>query len=75
MNGKKLRDIRNYIGQSQREFATLLGVGPAYLSQMENGHKPISDRVRMQLAKHVQITPELTEAVKRYEFFLDDNKK
>lgn len=36
--GAKLREIRNQIGLTQKDFAVRLGVSLPYLNQMENNH-------------------------------------
>jgi XRE family transcriptional regulator, fatty acid utilization regulator len=37
--GAKLRDVRQRVMLSQRDFAQRLGVSIPYLSQMENNHR------------------------------------
>lgn len=51
--GRKIRDYRDNIGQTQAEFAEKIGVKRATLSLIENGEQPPSLEV---LAKVIQIT-------------------
>lgn len=69
LTNNQLRNIRLYLNLSQKQMADLLGISRPYLSMIETGEKPISERVNMQLAKHVQTTPEFLEAVERYKSF------
>lgn len=36
--GSKLREIRQSLGVTQRDFATRLGISLPYANQMENNH-------------------------------------
>jgi transcriptional regulator with XRE-family HTH domain len=38
LSGAEVRYLRKYAGMPAREFARLLGIDPAYLSRIENGH-------------------------------------
>ena len=69
MNHEQIRNIRLYLNLSQKQMSDLLGISRPYLSMIESGDKPISSRVQMQLAKHVQTSPEFLEAVERYKGF------
>ena len=48
--GAKLREIRQRIGLTQKDFAAKLGVSLPYLNQMENNHRPVSSAVILALA-------------------------
>ncbi|MEX0350505.1 MAG: short-chain fatty acyl-CoA regulator family protein [Paracoccaceae bacterium] len=49
--GAKLREIRNRLGLTQKEFATKLGVSLPYANQMENNNRPVSTTVVLALAQ------------------------
>jgi predicted transcriptional regulator/DNA-binding XRE family transcriptional regulator len=53
--GAKLREIRNRVSLTQREFATKLGVSLPYLNQMENNNRPVSTTVLLALAQEFGI--------------------
>lgn len=69
MTNEQLRNIRLYLNFSQEQFSSMLSISRQYLSKLETGERPISERVKMQLAKHVQTTPEFLDAVERYQSF------
>ncbi len=48
--GAKLRETRQRLGLTQKEFAAKLGVSLPYLNQMENNHRPVSTTVVLALA-------------------------
>ncbi|WP_158967391.1 helix-turn-helix transcriptional regulator [Chachezhania sediminis] len=48
--GAKLREIRNRLGLTQKDFAAKLGVSLPYLNQMENNNRPVSTTVVLSLA-------------------------
>ncbi|WP_375691058.1 short-chain fatty acyl-CoA regulator family protein [Pseudooceanicola sp. LIPI14-2-Ac024] len=49
--GAKLRETRQKLGLTQKEFATKLGVSLPYLNQMENNNRPVSTTVVLSLAQ------------------------
>jgi predicted transcriptional regulator/DNA-binding XRE family transcriptional regulator len=49
--GAKLREIRNRLGLTQKDFAAKLGVSLPYLNQMENNNRPVSTTVVLALAQ------------------------
>ncbi|MCH2248447.1 MAG: short-chain fatty acyl-CoA regulator family protein [Cognatishimia sp.] len=53
--GAKLREIRNRVSLTQRDFATKLGVSLPYLNQMENNNRPVSTTVVLALAQEFGI--------------------
>ncbi|MDQ7069466.1 MAG: short-chain fatty acyl-CoA regulator family protein [Rhodobacterales bacterium] len=48
--GSKLRETRQKLGLTQKEFAAKLGVSLPYLNQMENNNRPVSTTVVLALA-------------------------
>ena len=48
--GAKLREVRNKVGLTQKDFAARLGVSLPYLNQMENNNRPVSTTVVLALA-------------------------
>lgn len=49
--GAKLREIRNRLSLTQKDFAAKLGVSLPYLNQMENNNRPVSTTVVLALAQ------------------------
>jgi predicted transcriptional regulator/transcriptional regulator with XRE-family HTH domain len=49
--GAKLRETRNQMGLTQKDFAARLGVSLPYLNQMENNNRPLSTSVVLALAR------------------------
>ena len=49
--GAKLRDTRQRLGLTQKDFAAKLGVSLPYLNQMENNNRPVSTAVLIGLAQ------------------------
>ncbi|REJ67112.1 MAG: XRE family transcriptional regulator, partial [Proteobacteria bacterium] len=50
-SGAKLRDMRQRLGLTQKDFASKLGVSLPYLNQMENNNRPLSGTVILALAQ------------------------
>ncbi len=50
-SGAKLRDMRQRLGLTQKDFASKLGVSLPYLNQMENNNRPLSGIVILSLAQ------------------------
>ncbi|MFK7874413.1 MAG: short-chain fatty acyl-CoA regulator family protein [Paracoccaceae bacterium] len=48
--GGKLREVRQRIGLTQKDFSAKLRVSLPYLNQMENNHRPVSSAVVLALA-------------------------
>ena len=49
--GAKLREMRNRLALTQKDFAAKLGVSLPYLNQMENNNRPVSTTVVLALAQ------------------------
>ena len=49
--GAKLRETRQKLGLTQKDFAAKLGVSLPYLNQMENNNRPVSTTVVLALAQ------------------------
>src|SRR6056297_3630632 len=49
--GAKLRETRQRLGLTQKDFAAKLGVSLPYLNQMENNNRPLSTTVVLALAQ------------------------
>ena len=49
--GAKLRETRQRVGLTQKDFAAQLGVSLPYLNQMENNNRPVSTTVVLALAQ------------------------
>ena len=49
--GAKLRETRQKLALTQKEFAGKLGVSLPYLNQMENNNRPVSTAVVLSLAQ------------------------
>jgi len=50
-SGAKLRDMRQRLGLTQKDFASKLSVSLPYLNQMENNNRPLSGTVILALAQ------------------------
>jgi transcriptional regulator with XRE-family HTH domain len=51
MDGVKACAIRLYMGESMEEFSKRIGVAASTISDVENGHRDVSDRVRAKLIR------------------------
>ncbi len=49
--GAKLRETRNHLGLTQKDYAARLGISLPYLNQMENNNRPLSTGVVLALAR------------------------
>ena len=49
--GAKLREMRQRLELTQKDFAAKLGVSLPYLNQMENNNRPVSTTVVLALAQ------------------------
>ncbi|MBT9384603.1 DUF2083 domain-containing protein [Pseudooceanicola sp. CBS1P-1] len=49
--GAKLRETRQKLGLTQKEFSAKLGISLPYLNQMENNNRPVSTAVVLNLAQ------------------------
>ncbi|MEI4260379.1 helix-turn-helix domain-containing protein [Roseovarius sp. D0-M9] len=49
--GAKLRETRQRVGLTQKDFAARLGISLPYLNQMENNNRPVSTTVVLALAQ------------------------
>jgi ribosome-binding protein aMBF1 (putative translation factor) len=58
-SGLALRGARYREGLSQKELARRSGVSQENISRMENGHRPVGDKVAKKLAKVLRIDPAL----------------
>ena len=52
--GGDIRAIRTKGYMSQKDLAKELQISPAYLSQIENGRKPLPDEVRERLSRIIE---------------------
>ncbi|WP_338753413.1 helix-turn-helix transcriptional regulator [Bacillus sp. FJAT-52991] len=68
MDAQTFRNVRLYLGYDQSEFAKLLGVRNTYVSMMENGTKPVSDAVRMKIARQFTLGRDFVDAVEAFSF-------
>lgn len=59
MNKSIFKQIRINAGLSQWEYARKLGLSQTFVSMMENGHYPISDKTRRKVAANFEITKEI----------------
>ncbi|RWB70014.1 XRE family transcriptional regulator [Mesorhizobium sp.] len=53
--GRKMRDLRQGLALTQRQFAERLGISTSYLNQVENNQRPVSAAVLLALAEKFQI--------------------
>ena len=55
--GKRLTDLRDKIGMSQREFADKIGISRGYLSDLERGVREMSLETLALVCKKTSTTP------------------
>ena len=67
MSGTMLRAIRLYFGITQQELADKIGVSKSYISMMESGKKPVSDKVRINVAKYYALDDRFFNTMDRAE--------
>ncbi|MBB6281806.1 helix-turn-helix transcriptional regulator [Geobacillus subterraneus] len=65
MNSELFKAIRLEKQMTQDDFARLLGISRSTVQMIEAGKRRITDRVRMRLAKHFDLTPEFMELYER----------
>lgn len=63
MSPKQLKRLRIANDMTQTELANKLGVTQTYISQLENGVHPISDRIAFKVAYLLEVTPEFVQAI------------
>lgn len=56
--GKRLLEVRNYFGVTQKEMAALLDVQRTYYSEIEGGKRPISTKIIKTLTELKPISPD-----------------
>ncbi|MEH7237307.1 helix-turn-helix domain-containing protein [Bacillus sp. JJ1562] len=74
MEGKRLKQIRLYLGLTQAGLAEKLEISEGYVSLMENDLKPISDRVRINLAKCFSVDDKFIETIDKVNKFFDSKE-
>lgn len=47
---ERIKEVRKHVGMTQREFAKILGVSNTYISKVEKGVTPVTDRLIMQIS-------------------------
>lgn len=61
MNKDIFKQIRINAGLSQHEYAKRLGMSQTFISMMENGHYPISDKTKRRVVVNFEVTDEIME--------------
>lgn len=61
MNKDIFKQVRINAGLSQAEYAKVLGMSQTFISMMENGHYPISDKTKRRVVANFEITDEIME--------------
>jgi transcriptional regulator with XRE-family HTH domain len=56
--GKKLKQLRQYLGLGQQEVATILNVSQPYYSAIERGKKPITNKLLEEISLKFEIDKE-----------------
>jgi transcriptional regulator with XRE-family HTH domain len=63
----KARAIRLFMGESMVEFAERLGVAASTISDIEQGHRDITDRNRARLIRlELELPPEFTPFCEKF---------
>jgi transcriptional regulator with XRE-family HTH domain len=66
--GRALRDLRIRAGFTQQELADRVGIGVAYVSRLENGHRGARWHTVMRLLRSLDVTlADLGDAIERAE--------
>jgi transcriptional regulator with XRE-family HTH domain len=67
MDRIKARAIRLFMNESMEEFSKRLGVAASTISDVENGHRDITDYIRAKLIKlELQMPPEFFDFYERF---------
>lgn len=66
MDNELFRDLRTYLGLTQREFAGRLKVHRSTIGNIECGLLPLSDGIRMRAFRAFDIDAEMLEKLKQY---------
>ncbi|MFL1665312.1 MULTISPECIES: helix-turn-helix domain-containing protein [Bacillus cereus group] len=66
MDNELFRDLRAYLGLTQREFANKLKVHRSTIGNIECGLLPLSDGIRMRAFRAFDIDAEMLEKLKQY---------
>jgi transcriptional regulator with XRE-family HTH domain len=51
MDRTKAQALRLFIGESMQEFGSRIGAAASTISEVENGNREVSDRIRAKLTK------------------------
>ncbi|MEK5420170.1 helix-turn-helix domain-containing protein [Paenibacillus sp. FSL L8-0708] len=65
MNGFAIKAIRIGKGMTQVDFAAQIGISAQWLSAVESGTSPVSDRVRIRIGQLYGDDPEASELIRR----------
>jgi antitoxin HigA-1 len=65
MDGIAVKAVRLAAKLSQGDFSEQLGISQSLLSMVENGKRPVSDRIRIRIAQAFGIGEETIEAIRR----------
>lgn len=65
MNGETVRAIRIYKEMTQPEMAALLKVSTSTIAAVENGHRIVSDNLRIRIAQTFGAGDDILEAIAR----------
>jgi len=64
--GRALRELRSAAGLTQEELSSRVGIGVAYLSRLENGHRGARWHTVMRLLRALDVTlADLGDAIDR----------
>jgi transcriptional regulator with XRE-family HTH domain len=67
MDRTKVRAIRLFMNESMDEFAKRIGVAASTISDVENGHREITDRNRARLIRlELQMPPEFISFYEKF---------
>ena len=56
MRNETVKNIRDYLGMSQKEFAKWLGVSRSVIGMIETNQRNVSPRVQNKIARRFRIT-------------------
>lgn len=66
MNNETFRNIRIYLGLTQKEYGEKIGLARQSVSLIELGERVVTNRVRMRVAQVFNLDEEFIESMSRY---------
>lgn len=74
LSADNLAKVRHARRLTQTKVAELAGVSVPYINQIERGHMPMSERVRVKLTEALQLTPEIIHKINELDAEINGSK-